>query len=71
MPLAERIAKIKKLQEVRNSFVITYVTGDRPNAPAIISQDVVRLFYEQLLQLDDIAEEPSLDLSLRSREGPK
>lgn len=70
MPLTERITKIKQLQDLRKSFVITYVTGDRPNAPAIISEDVVRLFYEQLLRIDTMPEKPSkIDLFLYSRGG--
>jgi len=70
MASAERRQKIMKLAKLRDSFVITYVTGDRPNAPAIILEDVVRLFYEQLLQIDKLKKKPKrIDLFLYSRGG--
>jgi hypothetical protein len=44
----ERRALIEQIQAERNSVVVCYLTSDRENANALISKDVLPLFYELL-----------------------
>jgi hypothetical protein len=51
MALAERVALIKKIEEVRGSNVICFLTSLRPNVPGIIADDSVRVFFDHLSKL--------------------
>ena len=57
---------ISQIQEVRNSKVITYVTGDRPIIGSRIAEDAVRPLYEHLLS---VGRNKKIDLFLYSRGG--
>ena len=43
---------IKKIEEIRGSRVIVYITGDRPGLSAPIAEDVIRPMYDHLLGID-------------------
>lgn len=51
MGLSERVALIKKIEDLRDSKVICYVTTLRPNVVGQISDDAVRIMFEHLLLL--------------------
>jgi hypothetical protein len=63
---AERKELIAKLEDLRESRVITYVTGDRAPAAAQIGDDAVRPLYDHLRQ---IGRTKRLDLFIYSRGG--
>ena len=44
----DRIKLYKKIEKIRNSKVIAYITGDRPGMATQISTDTVELFSEHL-----------------------
>ncbi len=70
MPREQRVELLRKIQDIRESHVITYVTGDRQLIPARIAEDTVRPMYEYLLLLDKT--EPRrerIDVFLFSRGG--
>ncbi len=51
MSLAERDALIKRIEELRGSHLICFLTSLRPNVPSQIAEDSVRVFYDHLLLL--------------------
>lgn len=57
---------LKKIQEIRDSKVIVYCTGDRQPTNARIAEDAVRPLYEHLL---GIGHNKKIDLFLYSRGG--
>lgn len=63
----ERLELIEKIQEKRDSKVITYIVGDRPNLTFQIGSDTPRLFYDHLDALGQKI--PRLDLFLYSTGG--
>lgn len=65
-PPEARISLIKKLERLRGSHVIVYVTGDRPNLLTVIADDAVRVFYEHLRLIGGSSK---VDLFLYSRGG--
>lgn len=48
MPFAERSIMIEKLERIRGSKIICYVTSLRENVNALISDDAVREFVDHL-----------------------
>lgn len=66
MARAERKALIERIEEMRGTRVITYVTGERPPFGAQIGTDAVRPLYDHLRELGHIE---SLDLLIISRGG--
>ncbi|USG99842.1 hypothetical protein K1720_10215 [Thermococcus argininiproducens] len=68
MSRENRVKLIEKIEKLRNSRVIVYVTGDRKNYPPLsqISDDVLPLFKEIL---DEIGWTKRIDLFLYSRGG--
>lgn len=66
MSRADRKALIEEIQKLRDSKVLTYITGDRAPAPAQIGDDAVRPMYDHLRQLGHVAR---LDLFIYSRGG--
>ncbi len=66
-------ALIEKIEEIRQSRVLVYITGDRQPFPASIDEDVVRPMYDHLLALEKLEprrnKRKKLDLFLYSRGG--
>jgi membrane-bound ClpP family serine protease len=68
MAFAERIALIKKIEELRKSKVVCFLTSVRPNLNAQISEDVVRIFFDHMLLLPE-RPVPKIDVFLSSNGG--
>lgn len=68
MGLAERIGLIKRIEEIRGSSVICFLTGLRPGVSSQIADDSVRIIYEHLLLLPSRPVE-KLDMYLVSNGG--
>ena len=68
MSVIERKKIIEKIEELRGSKVICYLTSVRPNLNAMISQDAVREFFEHLRLLQSRPER-KLDIFLCSNGG--
>jgi len=51
MAFTNRIPLIKKIEELRQSTVICYLTSVRPNLAANMSEDAVRVFFDHMLLL--------------------
>lgn len=62
----DRKRVITEIEKLRDSRVLSYVTGDRSPTPAQISDDAVRPIYEQLRKMGHV---PRLDIFLYSRGG--
>jgi len=62
----KRKALLQRVEELRGSRVVTYVTGDRAPTPAQIGDDAVRPIYEHLREMGRVKK---LDLFLYSRGG--
>lgn len=65
---SKRNSLIREIQEMRNSVLLTYITGDRGGAPAQIGGDAVRPMYDHLRILgpDKL---PRIDLFIYSNGG--
>jgi hypothetical protein len=57
---------IQKIEQLRKSKVICYLTGDRPQFPTKVGEDVVPILYRHLEQ---IGEQENIDLFLYTRGG--
>lgn len=68
MPLTERLALIKKIEEIRGSKVICFLTGIRPGVQSQIADDSVRAIYDHLVLLPARPVE-KLDIFLVSNGG--
>jgi hypothetical protein len=66
MPRAERKALIERLEGLRSSRALTYITGDRAPTSAQIGDDAVRPIYDQLRAIGHVEQ---LDLVIYSRGG--
>lgn len=66
MPRAKRKALIEQIEQIRESRVLCYITGDRAPAGAQIGDDAVRPMYDLLRE---IGETEKLDFFLYSRGG--
>lgn len=65
-----RIELIRNIQELRDSKVLVYFTGDRPPIGSRIAEDAVRPLYKHLLGLvETTPERKKIDLFLYSRGG--
>ncbi len=51
MSVEQRQALIRKIEEIRGSSVICFLTSLRPNAGGQIAEDCVRVFFDHLLRL--------------------
>ena len=51
MGLVERLNLIRDIERMRGSTVICYLTSLRPNIPAQMAEDAVRVFADHLLSL--------------------
>lgn len=68
MAFAERLTLIKKLEQLRGSKVICYLTSLRPNVSAQMAEDAVRVFFDHLATLPNRKVE-KLDIFLCSNGG--
>lgn len=66
MPRDERVALIERIEKLRESRVLVYVTGDRPPAGTQLANDAVRPIYDHLREMGHV---PKLDLFIYSRGG--
>lgn len=62
----KRLELINKIQILRNSKVICYVTGDRENINTRIAPDVIRVFFRHL---ETLGQSDRIDLFLYTRGG--
>lgn len=70
MSRESRVGLLEKIQELRNSKVLVYFTGDRQPTQAAIAEDAVRPLYEHLLALAQATpKKKRIDLFLYSRGG--
>ena len=51
MPSTDRIGFIKRIQEIRQSHLICFLTSLRPGVPAQIAEDSVRVFFDPASEL--------------------
>jgi hypothetical protein len=68
MPLQERVKLIEKIEAIRGSKVICFLTSLRQNVPGMIADDMVRKFFDQLILLPN-RPIPKLDIFLCSNGG--
>jgi hypothetical protein len=68
MSRADRIGIIKQIEALRTSTVICYLTSIRPNLNAQMSEDAVRVMFDQMLRLPKRPVE-NLDIFLCSNGG--
>lgn len=68
MSLERRIELIRRIEELRGSKVICYLTSLRPNVVGQMAEDAVRVFFEHLLLLPSRPAE-KLDIFLCSNGG--
>ena len=68
MAFKNRIALIRRIERLRNSHVICYLTSIRPNIGAQMAEDAVRVFFDHLLQIKERPIE-RLDIFLCSNGG--
>ncbi|NLJ99803.1 MAG: hypothetical protein GX318_01020, partial [Clostridia bacterium] len=61
-----RLALINRMQEIRGSNVITYITGDRENVSTRIAPDIIRVFFRHL---EAMGQSERIDLFLYTRGG--
>lgn len=69
MPYGERLQAIAQIEEARGSKVICLVTGDRPIAPTMIADDLLRPLYDHLLEISRSGKVNRIDLVLYTRGG--
>jgi len=68
MPRSNRVGLIRKIEQLRSSKVICYLTSLRPNLPAQMADDSVRIIFDHLLRLPS-RPIPKLDIFLCSNGG--
>lgn len=66
MPRENRLRLIRKIESLRQSAVIAYITGDRENVGTRVAPDIVRVFSQHL---EALGAKPRLDLLLYTRGG--
>ena len=69
MPKPERLALIKKIEEIRGSRLITYVTSTRQNLEVPMAMDSIRKIYDHLKPISTAKRESKIDLFLYSNGG--
>jgi hypothetical protein len=70
MSRERRLKLIKKIEQLNDSHVLAYITGDRPGAAARIAEDAVRPLYQHLLAFDGANDKKQrIDLFIYSRGG--
>ena len=68
MPRSNRLQLIRKIEQLRTSTVISYLTSLRPNVPAQMADDSVRIIFDHLLRLSR-RPAPKLSIFLCSNGG--
>ncbi len=68
MPIKKRLELISKIEKLRGSSVICFLTTLRPNVPGQMADDSVRVFFDHLLLLPSNPVE-NLDIFLCSNGG--
>jgi hypothetical protein len=68
MSRVDRLKLIKQIEEIRGSTVLCYLTSLRPNLPAQMSDDAVRVIFDHVLRLPS-RPVPKLDIFLCSNGG--
>lgn len=70
MPRQERVELVKRIQSLRKSTLICYLTSLRPNVPSQMAEDSVRVMFDHLLR---VSKRPNkmkkLDIFLASNGG--
>lgn len=67
---AKRLELIKRIEQLNDSHLLVYITGDRPGAAARIAEDAVRPMYEHLLAFANaMNRKQRIDLLIYSRGG--
>lgn len=70
MPRPERVELLKKIQDLRQSVVICYLTSLRTNVPSQMADDSVRVMFDHLLRVSQRpAKIKKLDIFLASNGG--
>lgn len=69
MAVVERRAIIERIEKLRGSNVVCFLTSLRPNVGGVIADDAVRVFFDHLLLLPKRPVE-QLDLFLRLPREP-
>lgn len=69
MAKKDRIAIIKKIQKIRKTHLISYVTSTREGLEVQMAMDSVRRIYEHLKRLSKTKKQPDIDLFLHSNGG--
>ncbi len=64
-----RIETIKKIQKIRNTHLISYVTSTRNGLEVQMAMDSIRRIYEHLKHLGEREKQPDIDLFLHSNGG--
>ncbi len=68
MSFHTRIPLIKRIEELRGSHVICYLTCLRQNLPSLMAEDAIRIFFDHLLKLP-VRRLKNLDIFLVSNGG--
>jgi ATP-dependent protease ClpP protease subunit len=68
MSAEQRTALISKIEELRGSKLICYLTSLRPGVPAQMAEDQVRVIFDHLLQMPSRPEK-QIDIFLVSNGG--
>ena len=68
MSREKRLELISKIEEKRNTKIITYITSDRKNCTSQISMDAVSIIHDHLLEFDN-ENNNKLDLFIYSKGG--
>ena len=66
MPREDRLKLVEAIQTERNSKVIVYMLGDRPNFITGIGDDAIRIIFDHL---ESIGKQDAIDLFLYARGG--
>jgi len=70
MSKSTRLSIIKRIQQKRNSFMISYITSTRPQLEVMMSMDAIRKIYEHLyLKSASDSDERRIDLFIHSNGG--
>jgi len=69
MPKTERVAIIKKIEELRNSKVISYITSYRQGLEVSMAMDSIRKIYEHLKLIKTEPKLENIDLFIVSNGG--
>lgn len=66
MSRENRLRLIRKIESLRQSAVIAYITGDRENVGTRVAPDIIRIFHQHL---EALGTKPRIDLFLYTRGG--